>query len=92
LPGIYRFQQKSMHKNIAVNLTTEESDTDIFVPEAFLAKLYSADEQTVIDQSQARISLPEQQAESEQKVWRYLVFVAFAFLIGESFLGNRTPR
>lgn len=92
LPGIYRFQQGSLSKNIAVNMAAEESETQVLRPETFLAKLDSGDEQTVIDKTQYAASIPAREAESDQKLWRLLLFAALALLIGESFLANRTPR
>ncbi|MFQ5629106.1 MAG: BatA domain-containing protein [bacterium] len=92
LPGMYHFRQGSLSKNVAVNLTPEESETQLLLPEAFLANIDDGSEQTIIDKAQHASSIPDREAESEQKLWRLLLFVTIILIVSESLLANRTPR
>ncbi len=91
-PGFYQFSQGSKKLAYAVNLPQTESDSEVMVAEAFLAKVDHSVERTSLDKNESIASLSNGQHEARQKFWKTLLAVLVVILLSESLLANRTPR
>lgn len=92
-PGIYLLKQGDQSSSVAANLPFEESRLKVLLPEDFVSQgitlVNDGDEKSQSGATKAdQMRLETVELEAQQKVWKWLILLAVAILLGETWLAN----
>ena len=89
-PGVYQLNHAGGSRRIAVNLASTESDTSAFDLEKLEQHgIRLGESQTVEQIETARRQMRDQELESKQQLWRWLVVLALVLVGAETFVAGR---
>ncbi|MEZ6116702.1 MAG: VWA domain-containing protein [Pirellulaceae bacterium] len=89
-PGVYQLDHAGGSRRIAVNLASAESDTSSFDLEKLEQHgIRLGASQTVEQIETARRQMRDQELESKQQLWRWLVVLALVLVGAETFVAGR---
>lgn len=89
-PGFYLSRVHNFDNAVAVNVVAAESDLRKVAPDKILASLRRVGRSNEAAAPTPEATLDQREAwESKQRVWWYLLIIALAVLLVESFLSNR---
>jgi len=89
-PGFYLSRVHNFDNAVAVNVVAAESDLRKVAPDKILASLRKVGRTNATTAPTREATTDQQEAwESKQRVWWYLLVLALAVLLVESFLSNR---
>tara|TARA_R110002096_G_scaffold215310_14_gene403177 strand:- start:4673 stop:6739 length:2067 start_codon:yes stop_codon:yes gene_type:complete len=92
LPGIYLAKTGAQTSSIAANIPFEESRLEVLLPEDFVTQgitlMGGNGERSASGENSDRVRLETIELEAQQKVWKWLILLAVAILLGETWLAN----